>query len=87
LYICIRSYQSWLESTFEAIGAQPGPRQAVMVRHLTLAQRVKQGYPVPAIKNTHIEPTAPIAHIEDSSSNEGPEDEPNPQADPMLQEY
>jgi hypothetical protein len=70
LYICIRSYQSWLESAVEALGAQPGPRQAVMVRHLTLTQRVKQAYPVSAIKNSHAEPTAPIAQIEESQFRE-----------------
>jgi hypothetical protein len=64
LYICIRSYQSWLESALEASGAQPGPRQAVMVRHLTIAQRVKQTYPLPAINGKHVEPTAPLTRIE-----------------------
>lgn len=65
LYICIRSYQSWLESAVEAVGARPGPSEAVMVRHLTLTQRVKQTFPIPAINGTHAEPTAPIARIED----------------------
>jgi hypothetical protein len=66
LYICVRSYQSWLEKAIEAIGAQPGPQQAVMVHHLTVTNRVKQTYPLPAINGTHVEPTAPIAQIEES---------------------
>jgi hypothetical protein len=66
LYICVRSYQSWLETAIEAIGAQPGPQQAVMVRHLTVTNRVKQTYPLPAINGKHVEPTAPIAQIEES---------------------
>ncbi|OGO25820.1 MAG: hypothetical protein A2136_00570 [Chloroflexi bacterium RBG_16_54_11] len=71
LYICIRSYQSWLESAVEALGAQQGPRQAVMVRHLTIAQRAKQTYPLPAAMNgTHPEPTAPIARIDESQPME-----------------
>ena len=65
LFICIRSYQSWLESAVEAMGARPGPSEAVMVRHLTLTQRVKQTFPIPAINGTHAEPTAPIARIDD----------------------
>jgi hypothetical protein len=64
LYICVRSYQSWLEAAIEAIGAHPGPQQAVMVRHLTVINRVKQTYPLTAINGTHVEPTAPIAQIE-----------------------
>lgn len=64
LYICVRSYQSWLETAIEAMGAQPGPQQAVMVRHLTVSRRVTQSYPLPAINGTRAEPTAPIARIE-----------------------
>jgi hypothetical protein len=64
LYICIRSYQSWLESALEAIGAQPGPSQAVMVRHLTVARPVNQAYSVAAINGKRVEPTAPIVQID-----------------------
>ena len=63
LYICVRSYQSWLEAAVEEMGALPGPRQAVMVRHLTLAQRVKQTYALKAMNGSHAEPTAPVAQI------------------------
>ncbi len=66
LYICVRSYQSWLESAIEAMGAQPGPTQAVMVRHLTIAQREGQAYKVPAMNGTRVEPNAPIAQINKS---------------------
>lgn len=66
LYICIRSYQSWLEPTLAADGALPIAQQAVMVRHLTVSQRVKQAYPVHAMNGTRAEPTAPIAQIDDS---------------------
>jgi hypothetical protein len=65
LYICVRSYQSWLETAIETLGAQPGPQQAVMVRHLTVTNRVKQTYPLTSINGTHAEPTGPIAQIEE----------------------
>jgi hypothetical protein len=81
LYICVRSYQSWLESAIEAMGAQPGPQQAVMVRHLTVSRRVNQTYPLPAINGTRAEPTAPIARIEKSRYLEPPEVEKRPRAD------
>ncbi|GAB4463958.1 MAG: hypothetical protein Kow0070_25220 [Anaerolineales bacterium] len=40
LYICVRSYQAWLEPVLADLGAKPGERQAVMVKHL--AHMVKE---------------------------------------------
>lgn len=81
LYICVRSYQSWLEIAIEAMGAQPGPQQAVMVRHLTVSRRVNQPYPLPAMNGTRAEPTAPIARIEESRFLELSDVEKQPRAD------
>ena len=52
-----------------------------MVRHLTLAQRVKQTYAVHAMNGTHAEPTAPIAHIGDTRVMEISEVEKHPGTD------
>lgn len=41
VYLCVRSYQTWLEPVLEDLGAQALPRQAVMVKHL--ARLVKAG--------------------------------------------
>ena len=46
LYLCVRSYQAWLEPVLEDLGAKPGDRQAVMVKHL--AHLVKEEQPVKA---------------------------------------
>lgn len=35
VYLCVRSYQAWLEPVLEDLGAKAAPRQAVMVKHLT----------------------------------------------------
>ena len=35
IYLCVRSYQAWLEPVLEDLGAQAAARQAVMVKHLT----------------------------------------------------
>jgi hypothetical protein len=35
VYLCVRSYQAWLEPALEDLGALAGERQAVMVKHLT----------------------------------------------------
>ena len=34
VYMCVRSYQAWLESALEDMGGIAAPRQAVMVKHL-----------------------------------------------------
>ena len=35
IYICVRSYQAWIEPVLEDLGAKAAKRQAVMVKHLT----------------------------------------------------
>lgn len=34
VYLCVRSYQAWLEPVLEDLGGKPSQRQAVMVKHL-----------------------------------------------------
>lgn len=34
VYVCVRSYQAWLEPVLADLGAKSAPRQAVMVKHL-----------------------------------------------------
>ena len=34
VYMCVRSYQAWLEPALEDLGGKVAPRQAVMVKHL-----------------------------------------------------
>ena len=47
LYVCVRSYQAWLEPVLADLGAQAGQRQAVMVKHL--ARLVRESPTVPAV--------------------------------------
>jgi hypothetical protein len=47
VYICVRSYQAWLEPVLADLGAQAGQRQAVMVKHL--ARLVRESPTVPAV--------------------------------------
>jgi hypothetical protein len=35
VFLCVRSYQAWLEPALEDLGAHSSERQAVMVKHLT----------------------------------------------------
>jgi hypothetical protein len=64
IYICVRSYQSWLEPALEDLGAEPGPRQAVMVKHLAIAKRVAQSFRLKKIEGGHPEVTAPLVRTE-----------------------
>jgi hypothetical protein len=47
VYVCVRSYQAWLEPVLADLGAQGADRQAIMVKHL--ARLVKEGQTVPAV--------------------------------------
>ena len=43
VYVCIRSYQAWLEPVLEDLGGKPaGERQAVMVKHLARTVKDEQ---------------------------------------------
>jgi len=45
VYLCIRSYQAWLEPALEDMGGKPATqRQAVMVKHLV--RSIKEEQPV-----------------------------------------
>lgn len=47
VYICVRSYQAWLEPVLADLGAKSGQRQAVMVKHLV--RLVKEGQTASAV--------------------------------------
>ena len=47
VYLCVRSYQAWLEPVLADLGAKAAERQAVMVKHL--ARLVKEEQTVPAV--------------------------------------
>jgi hypothetical protein len=64
IYLCIRSYQAWLEQFFEDLGAEAGPRQAVMVKHMAVAQKAARAYALPTLETGHAEVSAPIVRSE-----------------------
>lgn len=47
VYLCVRSYQAWLEPALADLGARSAPRQAVMVKHL--ARLIKDEQTSPAV--------------------------------------
>lgn len=64
IYVCVRSYQSWMGGPLERLGFEPVADQAVMVKRLAVSVRRAATVPLPAVEGTYPEPTAPIAHIE-----------------------
>jgi hypothetical protein len=64
VYLCIRSYQSWLEHALEELEAAAGPMQAVMVKHLAIAKRVAPSFALAALDGGKSEASAPFAQSE-----------------------
>ena len=64
VYICIRSYQAWLEAAIEDLGAEAGPRQAVMAKQLVAPYKVRSTFAIPALEGGQPEITAPVARLE-----------------------
>ncbi len=64
VYFCVRSYQSWLESLLEELGAEAGLRQAVMMKQLANLQKAARPFALPALEKGNTEVAAPAAHME-----------------------
>lgn len=64
VYICVRSYQSWLEAAIEDVGAEAGPRQAVMAKQLMVPMKARNAFAIPALEGGQPEVTAPLVRLE-----------------------
>jgi hypothetical protein len=64
IYVCVRTYQAWLERVLEDLGAESGPQQAVMVKHL--ARMVKEEQVVRAAQpaRVSVQPSR-VSHFEE----------------------
>lgn len=62
VYLSMRSYQAWLEPALADLGAQPGPRQAVMVKHLV--RMVKDEQALRAAQPVQVVPASRLNHPE-----------------------
>lgn len=58
LYLSVRSYQTWLESSLQQLNGETLPRQALLVKHLVQAQRVEVPARLGVLENRQAEPTA-----------------------------
>ncbi|MBE3100216.1 MAG: hypothetical protein IMZ44_24105 [Planctomycetes bacterium] len=64
LYVCVRSYQSWMTAPLNDLGFEALADQAVMVKRLAVSLRQSQPAVLPALEGTLPKPTAPFARIE-----------------------
>jgi hypothetical protein len=63
VYVCVRSYQAWLESILEELGASAGERQAVLVRHLAVRKYAEEALPAHKTETAWAKPATPVARI------------------------
>ena len=62
VYVCVRSYQAWLEPVLADLGAKAAARQAVMVKHL--AHLVKEAQTSPTVPaGVTVQPSR-VSHVE-----------------------
>ncbi len=64
IYFCVRSYQAWLGSALEELGAQPGPRHAVMVKRLAIPQKETRPITLPSLEGSRPGISTPIVRAE-----------------------
>jgi hypothetical protein len=62
IYICVRSYQAWIESALEELPVLASPRQALMVRHLAIMEKGLNPVRLPAFEKSLVKPGSPVAH-------------------------
>lgn len=72
LYMCVRSYQSWMTAPLHDLGFEARADQAVMVKRLAVSLRQLQPALMPALEGTLPKPTAPFTQTRaDGPSDSG----------------
>ena len=68
VYMCVRSYQAWLEASLEELGAEAGERQAILYKRLAVNVKEAQSIPVLEKGLAKVKPTASVTHIVETSN-------------------
>ena len=68
VYVCVRSYQAWLEHVLEDMGAQGGERQAIMVKHLTRPVKEEQTVRAAQPASVSVQPSR-VSNIEEKKQS------------------
>lgn len=50
VYLCVNAYQSWMDGILERLGAESLPRQVLMVKHLTVQNKLELARSVPGLE-------------------------------------
>jgi hypothetical protein len=69
VYVCVRSYQAWLESILEDFGGEAGPRQALMVKRIGMLKRAEEAVTAAPENAIAAKPAAPVARISTEKPN------------------
>ena len=68
VYLCVRSYQSWLEPALNALESQQSLSQAVLVKRLAVQQRSARPFALPQIEGQR-EITTPISQSKQNGTS------------------
>jgi hypothetical protein len=71
LYVCVRSYQGWMNAALERMGLARCTDQAVMVKRLAATVRRPVESLLPSLEATRPEPTAPFTPTSDNATMVG----------------
>ncbi len=63
VYLCVRSYQAWLEPALEDLGGKASSRQAVMVKHLARMVKDEQSLRATQPAGVSVQPSR-VSHVE-----------------------
>lgn len=67
VYLAVRSYQAWLETALEQLEASCTPRQALMIKRLSIVQRVEVLNPhLSAVEAHRVETSTPLLRFNDT---------------------
>ena len=69
IYLCVRSYQGWMDDTLGRIGLEPCADQAVMVKRLTATVRERSEKRAVQLEAARPEPSAPFAPTRNKSNS------------------
>ena len=67
LYVCVRSYQSWMGASLQSLGFECCCDQAVMVKRLTAGVRQMSPSLIPALEGA-VKTTSPLAHVDNAET-------------------
>jgi len=69
VYVCVRSYQPWLEDILSWMDVEVSPEQVLMVKHLAIKQKVGNKLGVRSLESGHADAGMPVVHFEQKDAH------------------